>query len=72
MCYDSLEPKNPILGQENFFYSLGKCVYDILEPKKAFKAYKNKKEKRKKNSGFFKGVGPWFWSKIGHFSILLF
>ena len=25
-----------LLGQENVFYSPQKCVYDILEPKKAF------------------------------------
>ena len=25
-----------------------------------------------KNGDFFKGVSPWFWSKIGNFSISLF
>ena len=50
------------IGQENEFY-------DILEPKNPFLGYKNKKFKKSKNSHFFKGVSPWFWSKIGQFSI---
>ena len=53
------------IGQENVFY-------DILERKKAFLEYKNKKFKKSKNWHFSKGVGPWFWSKIGHFSTLFF
>ena len=48
------------LGQQN-------VVYDILEEKKAFAGYKNKKFKKSKNSHFSKGVNPWFWSKNGHF-----
>ena len=48
-------------GQENVFY-------DILERKNVFLSYKNKKFKKSKNCHFFKGVSPWFWSKIGHFS----
>ena len=44
------------IGQENVFY-------DILERKNAFLRYKNKQLKQSKNSDFFKGVNPWFWSK---------
>ena len=53
------------IGQENAFY-------DIPERKNAFLGYKNKKFKKSKNWHFPKGVNPWFWSKIGHFSIFLF
>ena len=42
---------------------------DILERKKAFLGYKNKKFIKWKNCHFSKRVSPWFWSKIGHFSI---
>ena len=42
--------------------------YDILERKIAFLEYKNKMFKKSENWHFFKGVNPWFWSKIGHFS----
>ena len=48
-------------GQENVFY-------DILERKKAFLGYKNKKFKESKNFHFSKGVNWWFWSKNDHFS----
>ena len=48
------------IGQENVFY-------DILERKKAFLGYKDKKFKKSKNCHFSKGVNPWFWSKNGHF-----
>ena len=50
------------IGQENVFY-------DILERKNDFLDYKDKKFKKSKNSHFFKGVNPSFWSKNGHFSI---
>ena len=53
------------VGQENVFY-------DILERKKAFLGYKNKKLEKSKNWHFSKGVNPWFWSKNGHFSNFLF
>ena len=53
------------LGQENVFH-------DILERKNAFICYKNKEFKKMKNWDFSKGVSPWFWSKIGHFSIFFF
>ena len=46
--------------------------YDILERKNAFPGYKNKTFKKSKPSHFFKGVNPWFWSKIGHFSNFFF
>ena len=49
------------MGQENVFY-------DILERKNDFLDYKDKKFKKSKNSHFFKGVNPSFWSKNGHFS----
>ena len=48
------------IGQENVFY-------DILERKKTFLRYKNKKFKKSKNWHFSRGVNPWFWSKNGHF-----
>ena len=53
------------IGQENVFY-------DILERKKAFLGYKNKKIKNSKNWDFSKGFNPWFRSKNGHFSNFLF
>ena len=49
------------IGKKNVFY-------DILEQKSAFLGYKKKKFKKWKNFHFWKGVDPWFWSKIGHFS----
>ena len=45
---------------------------DILEQKKAFLGYRNKKFKKSKNWHFSKGVKPWFWYKNGHFSKLFF
>ena len=53
------------IGQENVFY-------DILEGKNVILGSKNKKSKKSKNWHFSKGVNPWFWSKYGHFSNLLF
>ena len=52
------------IGKKNVFKN-------ILERKKAFPDYKNKKLKKSKNWDFSKGVRPWFWSKIGNFSIFL-
>ena len=49
-----------------------KMSQDILEDKNAFLGYKSKKLKKSKNGDFSKGVSPWFWSKIGQFSIFLF
>ena len=54
-----------IRGQENVFY-------DIVQRKNSFLTYKNKKLKKSKNWDLSRGVSPWFWSKIGHFSKLLF
>ena len=59
-------------GRFSNFFLLGKIdqeniFYDILERKKAFLAYKNKKFKKSKNSHFSKEVNTWFWSKNGHF-----
>ena len=53
------------IGQENVFY-------DILQRKNVFLSYKNQKFKKSKNCYFFHLVSPWFWSKIGHFSIFFF
>ena len=49
------------IREENVFY-------DILERKNAFLGYRNKKVKKWKKCHFSKGVSPWFWSKLGHFS----
>ena len=46
--------------------------YGILERKNAFLGYKNSIFKKWKICDFWKGVNPWFWSKIGHFSICFF
>ena len=59
-------------GRFSNFFLLGKIdqenvFYDILERKKAFLAYKNKKFKKSKNWRFSKEVNTWFWSKNGHF-----
>ena len=54
-----------IIAQENVFY-------DILERKNACLGYKNKQFKKSKNYDFCKGFSLWFWSKIGHFSNVLF
>ena len=54
-----------IIGEENVFY-------DILERKNAFLGYENSMFKKWKNWDFWKGVNPWFLSKIGHFSIFCF
>ena len=51
------------IGKENVFY-------DILERKKTFLCYKNKKFKNSKNWHFSKAVNPWFRFKNGHFCIL--
>ena len=53
-------------------YSLENVFYDILEWKKAFQSYKNKKFKNSKNWHFSKGANQSFWSKNGHFFQLVF
>ena len=52
-------------GQENVFY-------DILEQKKPFLGYKNKKFKKSKKLTFFRRVNPSFWFENGHFSNFFF
>ena len=54
-----------IIEQENVFY-------DILEQKNAFLGDKNRKFKSGKSCDFCNGVNPWFWFKIGQFSIFCF
>ena len=49
-----------------------KCDYDILEGRNVFLYYENKTFKKLINWDFSKGISPWFWSKIGNFSRLLF
>ena len=61
------------IGHFSAFFCLGnighkKVFSDILEQKNAFLGYKNNKFKKWKTSHFSKGVSPWFWSKIGHYS----
>ena len=53
------------IGEENVFY-------DILEQKKAFLSYRNKKFKKSKTWHFSKGINPCFGSNNGHFSKFLF
>ena len=53
------------IAKENVFHN-------ILEYKKAFLAYKNKKFKNSKNWHFSKGFKPWFWSKNSHFCKVCF
>ena len=48
----------------------GNVIYHILEQKKTFLGYKNKKFKKSKNWHISKRVNPWFWSKNGHFLTL--
>ena len=44
--------------------------YDVLYRKNALLGNKKKKFKKRENCHFSKGVSPWFFSKIGHFSKL--
>ena len=53
------------IGQQNVFY-------DILERKIALLDYKNKKFNSLKSLKIGIFYSPWFWSKIGNFSIFLF
>ena len=57
-----------------FLGNIGKEIvfHDILEQKKACLGYKTKNLKNSKNWHFSKWVNPWFWSKNGYFSKLLF
>ena len=61
-----------------FFYlfNIGKIGQEILfenivARQKIFPDYKKKRLKKWKNWDFSTGVSPWFWSKIGNFSIFL-
>ena len=58
-------PNGIVDGQEN-------CFHDVLERKNAFPGIKNKKFKTSRKWKFYKGVSPWFWSKIVNFFLLLF
>ena len=66
-----------VLVQKGRFFQLfflgnigqGNVFYDILERKNAFLGYKNSIFKKWKICNFWKEVNPWFWSKIGRFSI---
>ena len=49
-------------------YRPRKCVLWYSRTKQRFSRQKNKKLKNSKNWHFFKGVKPWFCSKIGYFS----
>ena len=53
-------------------YRPGQSLLRYSRTKNAFLGYKNKIFKKSKNSHFFKGVNPWFWSKNGHFSNFFF
>ena len=44
-----------------------KVFADVLDKKEAFKHYKNNCVRKTQNDNFYKGVSPWFWSKIGNF-----
>ena len=65
------------IGHFSTFFCLGNIdkenvFYDILKRKNTFLGYKNKKFEKSKNWHFPKGVSPWCWSKIGHFSTFFF
>ena len=57
--------------QENVFDNI---LESMRKKKRSFPTsnYKNKKLKKWKKWDFSKGVSPWFYSKIGNFSIFLF
>ena len=65
------------IGHFSKLFSQGNIIeenvfLDILERKDSFLGYKNKNFKKWKNCHFSKGVSPWSWSKIDHFSIFSF
>ena len=66
--------KNGHFSHFVFFCNIGQAniFYDILDRKKTFLGYKNKKLKKTKNWHCSKGVNPWFWSKNRHFSDFVF
>ena len=60
---------------QSFFQALQsrKMCFTIFQNKKTpFQAIKTASSKSGKNCDFCKGVNPWFWFKIGHFSIFCF
>ena len=48
------------------------CFTIFYNKKTPFQAIKTASSKSGKNCDFCKGVNPWFWFKIGHFSIFCF
>ena len=54
------------------FYAkwIGKVFFELSERKKAFLDHNNIGFKNDQNLHFFKGVSPWFLSKIGNVFIL--
>ena len=60
---------------QSFFQALQsrKMCFTIFQNKKTpFQAIKTASSKSGKNCDFCKGVNPWFWSKIAHFSMFFF
>ena len=60
---------------QSFFQALQsrKMCFTIFQNKKTpFQAIKKASSKSGKNCDFCKGVNPWFWFQIGHFSIFCF
>ena len=47
----------------------GKCVSRYSRKKKHLSTLKKQEVQEVENYNFSKGVSPWFWSKIGNFSI---
>ena len=70
----SFSSKNGHFSKVFFLGNIGKenVFHDMLERKKAFLGFENKKFKKSSNWQFSNGVNPWFWSKNGHFSKLFF
>ena len=56
-----------LVGQENLFYTLGRCVYDILETRKAFLGYKNESSKSANIKIFPKKLVHGFGQKLAIF-----
>ena len=48
------------------------CLTLFQKVKKRFQTIKNRNLRKSKNQDFSKGVNPWFWSKIGIFSMFLY
>ena len=55
----------------NFFlrqYTRGKCILRYSRTQKRLFRLQKQKDQKVEKLPFSKGVSPWFWSKIGHFS----